>query len=312
MITTLNATGPEDLLAAVPLVLGFAPEDSLVMLTFAGSHRFHARLDLPADPDSSVEREVVVSSMLEPAVRHAVTRVAFVLYTEDRRLSRRLGAALARAFGEAGIEVVDLLRAAKGRWYPAMDPPTRPSRGRPYDADRHPFRAQAIVAGQVTADSRAALAAGVAPDDDGVAAVIPLVAGARRLAPEAVAALVRRHLEAHTTATDEELADLLVSMRDPERRDRCWTGHGRDAAPALLDFWTDVVRRAPPDLVADPAAVLAFAAWLAGNGALAWCALERCFTAVPGHTLGLLLARALDQAVPPTVWDREEDPPGDT
>jgi len=68
-------------------------------------------------------------------------------------------------------------------------------------------------------------------------------------------------------------------------------------------FWTDVVRRAPPDLVAEPAAVLAFAAWLAGSGALAWCALDRCFAAAPGHTLGVLLARALQQAVPPTIWD---------
>lgn len=308
MITTLTATGPEDLLAAVPLVLGFTPEDSLVMLTFAGAHRFHARLDLPAGPGSSLERELVVSGMLEPALRHQVTRVAFVLYTEDRRLARRLGAALTRAFGEAGIEVVDLLRAAKGRWHPAMDPPTRPSRGEPYDPERHRFRAQAVVAGQITAASRAELAARLAPDDDGAAAVSRLLPQARTLTGAQVAELVRRHLGDGTLLADEELAGLLLAMRDRERRDRGWTGFGRDAALGLIGFWTDVVRRAPPDLVADPAAVLAFAAWLAGNGALAWCALDRCFAVAPDHTLGLLLARALEQAVPPTVWDRAGEP----
>ena len=34
MTTTLTARRPEDLLAAVPVVLGFHPRDSLVMLTF--------------------------------------------------------------------------------------------------------------------------------------------------------------------------------------------------------------------------------------------------------------------------------------
>ena len=45
------ARTPEDVLATVPLVLGFEPEDSLVLLTFGAAHPFHARVDLPREPD---------------------------------------------------------------------------------------------------------------------------------------------------------------------------------------------------------------------------------------------------------------------
>ena len=58
MTTTLTARGPEDLLAAVPVVLGFHPQESLVMLTFGALRSFHARLDLPSAPDDEEMAEV--------------------------------------------------------------------------------------------------------------------------------------------------------------------------------------------------------------------------------------------------------------
>ena len=45
--TTLTARTPEDILAVVPVVLGFEPTESLVMLTFGSDPPFHARVDLP-------------------------------------------------------------------------------------------------------------------------------------------------------------------------------------------------------------------------------------------------------------------------
>ena len=46
----------------------------------------------------------------------------------------------------------------------------------------------------------------------------------------------------------------------------------------------------------------AFAAWLAGNGALAWCAVDRAQEAEPGYGLAGLLTQALAGAVPPSAW----------
>ena len=65
MTTTLTARGPADLLAAVPVVLGFHPHDSLVMLTFGAERTFHARVDLPPADDLDGVDEVV-SVLLAP------------------------------------------------------------------------------------------------------------------------------------------------------------------------------------------------------------------------------------------------------
>ena len=77
----------------------------------------------------------------------------------------------------------------------------------------------------------------------------------------------------------------------------------RADAPRHVELWSDLVRRAPADLVAPAAALLGFAAWLAGHGALAWCAVDRCEADDPGYRLAGYLAEALAQAVPPSVWD---------
>jgi hypothetical protein len=68
-------------------------------------------------------------------------------------------------------------------------------------------------------------------------------------------------------------------------------------------FWTDVVRRTPEPLVPAPASLLAFAAWLAGHGALAWCALDRVFAVDPDYRMAAYLAQALEHALPPEVWE---------
>ena len=56
----------------------------------------------------------------------------------------------------------------------------------------------------------------------------------------------------------------------------------------------------------------ALAAWLSGQGALAWCAIDRCRESDSDYGLAGLLAELLAHAVPPSAWeDRagDEDPP---
>ena len=72
---------------------------------------------------------------------------------------------------------------------------------------------------------------------------------------------------------------------------------------AHVDFWADVLRRTPDPLAAAPAALLAFAAWQAGDGALAWCALDRCTEVEPDYSLARLIARALTDAISPDTWE---------
>jgi hypothetical protein len=299
------ARGPDDLIAFVPVALGFEPAESVSMLTFGGPSPFHARVDLPDDVD---EADLVVDTLLAPARQHRVERVAFVVHGDDTAVADELGWSLAAAFTGVGIDVIDVLRVHDGRWF-AMLPghPTGHYDGVPLAA-AHPFAAQSVVAGRVTHGSREELRASLAPDPDAVAAVEAAVQRQRPEAaacgPGAVGRLVRDHVVGHSRCTDDEVAALALALLRTERRDEAWAVTEREAAAFHVDFWSDVCRRCPDDLVAAPAAVLGVAAWLAGNGALAWCAVDRCRAVEPEHSLAALVADILQSATPPTVWDR--------
>jgi uncharacterized protein DUF4192 len=297
--TILSARTPEDVLAAVPVALGFEPLDSVVMLTFGGEETFQARVDLPP-PGQEDEIGETVRQLLDPAREHRVTRVLFVIYAEDGPTVRAVTHGLRRAFAGSGIDVAEVLRAHEGRWF-APGRPGAPRHGVTYDVGAHRFRAQAVVEGIVVHGSRAELEALLDP----VSAAVDETARALRLAvpssPGEVTDLVDRRLD-EGRFTTVELARVLLGLLEPGGSDAAWTALTRDVAEHHVRLWTDAVQRAPDEVVAAPAAVLALAAWLAGHGALAWCAVDRCRTVDPESSLAGLVADALTRAVPPSTW----------
>jgi hypothetical protein len=294
--TTLTARTPEDVLAAVPVVLGFEPCDSIVMLTFGGAETFHARVDLP--PPSDVDEAVAL--LLDPATQHGVTRVLFVVYADDGPVVRSVVRRLRRDFTRSGVDVVEVLRTHGGRWF-APGRPGAPVAGVPYDVGDHRFRAQAVVEGIVVHGSRAELEAMLAPIPAAVEEVAREVRRALPSVPGEIADLVDLRLEAGRF-TSLELARLLVGLLERQGLEAAWSGLSREAAPRHVRLWTDVVQRAPEHLVAGPAAALGLAAWLAGHGALAWCAVDRSRAVDPTHRLAALVAELLTRAVPPSTW----------
>lgn len=306
------ARGPEDVLALVPVVLGFVPSDSVVMLTFGAQQAFHARVDMPEDPDST---PALVEALVAPAVRHRVRRVVLVVYSADGRAGARVARSLARAFGRAGIEVAEALRADGERWFAVLGGRGGvPEWGVPYDVSAHPFLARAVVEGLVTHASRDELAHTLAGDPERIAAVEAASGGLAELRPSSVAdgswvrQLVSRCVETGEVPGDAEVARLLHAVLDLRVRDAGWCVMRREVAADHVRFWTDIVRRAPLPLLAAPAALLGFAAWLSGNGALAWCALDRCAESDPDYSLADLLGQALTNAVPPSTWEGGWDP----
>ncbi|WP_170981420.1 DUF4192 domain-containing protein [Nocardioides dongxiaopingii] len=323
--TTLTARTPEDLLAAAAVVLGFWPTESVVLLTLDARHRFHARVDLPP-PDDPAALAEVADSLLRPATRHGAGRVVLLVYTDDARAAAAAWTALREAFARSPVVVVEAVRVAAARWYPllARDPALRTA-GVAYSTDAlatHPFLAHAVLDGRVTHGSRGDLAATLAPDPAGVAAVAALLAPAHDdpahddpsgddPAEDAWAeVLVRTHLDAGTCCSDPEAARLLRGMQSRRVRDAAWSGIAPGRARAAVVLLSDLVRRSPPHLRSAPAALLGWAAWQAGDGALAWCAVDRCREVDPGCTLADLVAEALERAVPPTAWSASARDPG--
>ena len=78
---TFVARNPTDLIAVVPSVLGFHPEDSVVLLTFGPPEgAFHARVDLPVE---TAEQAVVADVLLDAVLANDARRAAVLLYTDD-------------------------------------------------------------------------------------------------------------------------------------------------------------------------------------------------------------------------------------
>ncbi|KQW53245.1 hypothetical protein ASC77_02830 [Nocardioides sp. Root1257] len=308
--TTLTARTPEDVLAVVPVVLGFEPTESMVMLTFGSDPPFHARVDLPEDACDLAEMAAMLAA---PAGEHRAPLAFLVAYSERDRFADRAVEATARALRRAGVEVIDALRTDGSRWWPVPSRPGLPLDGTPYDLSAHPFAAQAVYDGRVVHASRDRLAETIAPDPVLVGRVVPALAALTGDPPPAldegtwVRDLVVGHVASRTVPSDDEVARLLRGMLDVRVRDAAWSPLRRDLAREHVELWTDVVRRAPDPLVPAPAALLAFASWQAGQGALAWCAVDRCIEVDPGYSLAGLVAELLTRAVPPDTWEGEFD-----
>lgn len=318
-------TAPADLLALVPCVLGFHPEESLVLVVTAGEGPpLHARLDLPRDDD---ERGQAVQLLLSAATKAEARQVALIAYAAEEAAARGVVDALTLELEDHGVDLLCALRADGRRWYSLdCDLLCCPSEGSAYDLASHPITAQAVLDGKVTYLSRRALA------DSLVGTDLETVESVGRAADDALRRFraasgptvgpdgtdgsrahlmteglwvrdrVRRYVGTEEPLDADEVGRMVVALLDIEVRDVAWAEMTRADARIHVELWRDVVRRTPLDLLAAPAALLAFAAWLAGEGALAWCAVERCREADPGYSLAALVTQALEGAMHPSVW----------
>lgn len=315
---------PTDLLALVPSVLGFHPEDSLVLVVTAGEGgNLHARIDLPRDGEETSE---LVQTMLTALTRSQARQVALIAYSDDALLAEDIVEILVEHLSDE-VEVLCAVRADGERWYSLDCGPTWcPPEGVPYDVAAHPITAQSILDGRVTFASRRHLEESlVGTDLEALEAVGEAADEAMRRFkaesrhplgldnPEGARAhlmtegywareRVRRFVQTREPLDHLEVGRMVVALVDVDVRDVVWAEMTRSDAGTHVELWRDVVRRTPLDLVAAPAALLAFAAWLAGDGALAWCAVERCQESEPDYSMAGLVSQALAGAVNPSAW----------
>ena len=303
-----------DVLALIPFTLGFHPEDSLVLVTLgAGSRPFHARIDLPDDLE---ELGCVVEHLALAAVRNHAERAMVVLYTDDECLAEAAAAMLGGALGTAGIAVLLSMRADGHRWYPlgGDSRDTRSVEGVPYDVRSHELTSLSVLEGKVTFRNREELVESLTPVDAEAVEELSaayaelgeldasdrslLVAEGRWLVEQLRMCLGRSEPLPVSTA-----ARFLRAVGERDLRDLAWCEITRTDAEAHVRLWRELVRRSPEELVAPVAGLLAFSAWLAGDGALAWCAVDRSLGADSDHVLARLVGRALEAAMPPSSWE---------
>lgn len=304
---------------------------------------FTARADLPGADSASASAYasefapafasgdgpvVTVGTLTEYLVsvveRQAVQSVVLVGYGVPKLVTPVIDA-LRSAFAVAGHEVLDALRVTDGRYwsYVCGNPECCPPEGVPFDQYASRIAAAATYAGQVALPDRATLArqiAAVAGQEresmrratararirlsELLAGIPPIKPAGDRIIRRVGEPAVRQALDRYRDGgrlTDDEVGWLTVLLVHVPVRDYAWERIGRE--DFQLALWTDVVRRAEPDLVPAPACLLAFAAWRVGQGALASLALERALQAAPTYSMALLLDDVLRRGVSPLAVD---------
>lgn len=322
--STFVARTPTDLIAVVPAVLGFHPQDSVVLLTFGPpGGAFHARVDLPV---AASEQQAVTDVLVDAVLANHVRRAAVLLYTDDVEVSLVQGQLLVGRLLEVGVDVIDVLRVDDGRWHRVPDDG---SPGTAYELETHPFTAQRVFEGQVVHRDREELADSLVGtnEDDAVAVALAATRFADLVATSAEgqesahgflrteARWLQRRIRARIDDSCQldavDAGRLLVLASLVPTRDVAWAEIERETSASHVQLWRELVRRCPHHLLPGASSLLAFAAWQHGDGALAWCAIDRCLEVDPDYSMAHCVAEVLTRAVPPSVWEqiREDELP---
>jgi len=303
--TDISIKGPSDLVCTVPLLLGFHPEHSLVVVGLSGSDlKCTFRIDLPGSADH-IEHLLDLTGQL---CRNGCDRCVLIAYGE-REVTEAAIARTAQRFDAAGIESVDRLRVTEGRCF-GLDCEREccPPEGRPVP-QTSPASCEVAVSGGYALPDRSAVAAQLDPaEPDRRAAVAAAVDEALLADTELDWAehrgrdlrAVERWMGSSELPGAEDIAVLGLALGDSHVRDHAIGRIGSgEYERNRVDLWIWLVRHLDADLVAPAATLAGFAAYRFGNGVLALEAFELALRSRPGYRLARMLMTALQAGIPP-------------
>lgn len=302
--TTLRLNDPSSLLAGLPFLLGFHPEESFVILVLRDRRvQVTARVDLQAPPDALAARFAAVCA------EHDADALVIVAYA-DEATGR---AALEQLLDELEpLPVSEAIVADGIRWWSALcKDACCPPEGTPYDVMCHRVAAEAVLAGAAPLPNRTALAESVQgpAGNDRIVAEAAFEAALHAVAeldlPERsdlMALLVEDHVMHERVLTPAECAELAVLAYDVQVRDIAAERIRLEDAPSHIELWRQVVQQAVAPFECAPLCLLGLAGWVAGSGALQVVCMERVETINPDYSLLHVLEEINSRALPPSVW----------
>ena len=339
-VPRVRLSGPGELLALIPYLLGFHPSDSLVSVGLRNDQvAFTLRVDLP--PPGGAFSSSSVDWLVSTLSGQALTGIVLVGYGGSAQVGPPM-AALAAALHTAAVPLVDRLRVCDHRFwsYDCADPTCCPPTGRSFAAEHNRIAAEAAYVGLVALPDRADLESRVAPVGGPHRVAMERARHAADLRRQSIVdsavdadtatgllvlagtvavhdALQRYQSSADANLTDDEVAWLALSLHNIDVRDAAWRRCDKGDLNRHRALWTDVTRRAPRRDVAPPAALLGYVCWQQGDGALAGIALSRALSADPRYQMAGLLLQVIAAGMPPESWrvadsdhdtvDEEED-----
>lgn len=308
---------PGALIAALPAVLGFVPEKSLVLVSLERRQLGAVmRIDLSDGLIDNLEHLAELAAASDAEVFVAVIvdaegALCPICNDDHRELCRALAAALAEQGMElAACHVVDRVEAG-GSWHCADGCGTR---GAVEDPTASPLAAAAVLDGRRLYARRADLVAVIAVADPArtaaLAAGIDEHAGrreqdrqadpdgrARRDVQDAMAAAAR--VAEGGTLSDAEVAAVACALTDVVVRDTLYALAVGARAGQVETLWALLARTLPVPWRVEALVLLAFSAYARGDGPLAGLSLEAALRADPKHRMAGMLDTALQSGMRP-------------
>ena len=301
---------PGVLIAALPAVLGFVPEKSLVLVTVE-----HGSLGCVMRVDLSDELVETLGGVAEVAASARPDGVIAVVVDEEGapcRLCndeyRELADTLATTLAGQGVEllavhVVDRV-AAGGRWH-CVD--GCGDGGLIEDPSASPMAMAAVLDGRRLYKRRSELQDVIAVGDAAAtAALAGLIAevpedrsdaDARRDIEAAIAAAAR--VAAGETLPAATLARLAGALTDLQVRDTLYALAVGETAAQAEALWAELSRRLPEPWRVEALVLLAFSAYVRGDGPLAGVSLEAALRCDGAHRMARMLDTALQAGMRP-------------
>jgi hypothetical protein len=330
----LKLRTPADIVDAVPHLVGFQPDNSVVCMSLRGARRrlgLVSRVDLPP-----VRFARQFAAHAARYLQHdGAERVIAVFYPPDDGPSNgRVVAAvdaLGKALAKRRIRVVEALCVYDGKWWSLLcdDDECCPPEGTPVDpAVTSLLAAEMAVSGRVVFKSRAELERTLRPiRGPGAREMRDALSRAKSRVESALAAAGRHDIaaesidlydaavrarqtvdEAPTALAPDDAARLIVALDDVSVRDEILTWADGERGKALQRLLGELAPRAMKGFEAPVLTAYALACYVQGNGALAGMAVDRARRADPGYNLAKLVDEALLRCVNPEVlraWLRD-------
>lgn len=325
---TVRIADPAALVAAVPVLIGFRPRDSLVLVAGCGPGGrrlgLTLRVDLPPPRDVEAVGDMAAANLLLGDPTEAAVIVVGGVRSGRRGTRatpgrtgpprRDVADAAVAALDARGVSARTVLWAGRcqagARWVCYGDCGCG---GLVPDPGGTAVAALAVAHGQVVYGDRADLERLVAPVPAAVrrrrarmlarssAAAVPETGPAADLATASalVGAAIEDAVHGRLTLDDEAVVGLVQALAQPVVRDGALLSCAGPDAAAAEQLWAALARETPDPQAAVPAALLAVSALLRGSGALANVALDRAERAWPGHRLTRLLRAAADTGLRP-------------
>jgi hypothetical protein len=297
---------PGALIAALPAVLGFVPEESLVLVTVdRGELGCVMRIDLSDDLFDSVAHVADVAAAARPDAAIAVVVDAAGagcrLCNDDYR---QLCVELRDRLAVHGIELLDFhvvdKVASNGRWH-CLDG----SWGTVDDPSASPLAMAAVLDGRRLYARREELQKVIEIADVAASDALAPAICARADGEVDVARGVNDAMTAATRAaagdelSEAVLAGLAHSLTDPQLRDVFYALAVGSRAAEAEALWVTLSRTLPMPWRVEALVLLAFSAYARGDGPLAGVSLEEALRCDAEHRMAGMLDQALQSGLRP-------------